>query len=305
MGLSRTAYRDYVFGHVDDRDRLVIQHRITKPAFVRNMQLALDDYGLAEKVLAGQPLKILDVGCSEGLFLHDVAELLDARGLRDRHNVSFYGIDRDESAILTATAYSLASKPPRPYFNFYVHDLNDSLETCQGLFVDGRKQFDLIILMTILEHLPNAQAHLAELYQYLAPGGVIYSRDLVLHAGEDGWISAHPASDPIAHALLGYLLAANKGIEVASEAEKWLQQLGGEQVQVFADKQLSGGNDQLGMDLLRNAVMAVRNAGPVLVAKGLLTHAQLDGIMEQMFRDIGPQSRGQLVFLDTLARKPI
>lgn len=303
MALSNTEYRDYVFGQVDDRDRLVIQHRISKPNFMALMERVLDDYGLAAKFKSGQRVKLLDAGCSEGLFLHDIAELLEKRGWLEQ--ADFYGIDKDEAAILTASAYSHASRPPRPYLNFYKHDLTRPLINCEGLFLDGRPDFDLIMLLAVLEHIPDAKSCLANIYNYIAPGGVIYVRDLVLHEGEDGWLSAHPASDPIGRALLNYILAINKGVDVSIESQNWLQELAAEQIETFADKQISGGNSQAGMDLLRNAVMAVRNAGPLLIARGFLTQVQFNAIMEQMFRDIGPNTHGQIVFMDTLARKPL
>ena len=77
--------REYIFAETDDRDRLLIQYQAYKPSFERVLAQVLDEYSLAQRLQAAldnsavpATVRILDVGCGEGLYLQKIAATLEA-----------------------------------------------------------------------------------------------------------------------------------------------------------------------------------------------------------------------------------
>jgi 2-polyprenyl-3-methyl-5-hydroxy-6-metoxy-1,4-benzoquinol methylase len=308
MNLTRTQYRDYVLAQSDDRQRQALSHRSTKPDFIRIIERVLNEYELAEQFQAAKTgrrsrLKILDVGCGEGLYLHDVAELLEEQDLHQA--ATFYGIDLDQVSIDTAIEYSKVSNPPRPYLNFYIHDLRQPLQNQPGLFVEGQHNFDLIYARQVLSFLPEAQQNLTRLYQALVPGGVIYTCDIAWHQGADGYLSPHPALTPFLESFSAIFNELNGGVEVALAQAGWLREGGATLVQALPDKMVHGGTSKAGTDALRTLLLGVRNASPRMVAQGKLSQPQIDRLLAQLYQELGPQCSGFLTFIHTLARKPL
>ena len=92
---------------------------------------------------SGQPLRVLDVGCFRGDFL---AVLPDG--------VEKFGIEPSQAAQRVAAARGIKV-------------IGDALESTT---VEGAK-FDVIVMMDVLEHLPNPFAALKKLSRWLTPGG--------------------------------------------------------------------------------------------------------------------------------------
>src|SRR5947209_3036698 len=131
MTMTKTEYREYVLGMVDDRQRQERLHRHQKAGFKGVIEQLLDEYELAGQLVAAKTgqrakLKILEVGCGEGLYLHDLAEVLEGRDLA--HSATLYGLDINQAMIETAIEYTRLSKPARPYLHFYTHDLSQPLK---------------------------------------------------------------------------------------------------------------------------------------------------------------------------------
>lgn len=308
--------KDYIFADASsDQERLVLQHQVNKPSFVRAMELVLDEYGLARrletvleynelKALPKKQVRILDLGCGEGLYLHTLAEILENRGLLAAAQLN--GIDINRAAIITAEEFSRIAKPPRPYLNFYIGDATRPLEECSALVEEQQSpQFDFIFAVFVLEHLQQARQHLERLYHSLAPGGVLYLRDFVPQEGEEGWVAFHPVMTRFIHSYVTYLLDLNEGVQVAIEQAGWLRQLGAEQVQAISDKMIATIETDLGRKQLRNDLLIIRNSGSMLVARGKLSQGELNTLLETLFRELGPHSRGQSTHMDTFARKPL
>lgn len=95
---------------------------------------------LSELVLARQPRDILEVGCGEGYVL---AALREA-GVR----CPMHGIDFSEQAIADAKKR--------------VPDATFAVEDARALAQAGR-QYDLVLMIEVLEHLPDAQYMLSVL----------------------------------------------------------------------------------------------------------------------------------------------
>lgn len=313
--LNQVEYKEYVFSKgQDERERLVTQFKCYRPSLVEQFNRVLDEYGLATRLQAANPkhkVKILDLGCGEGLALQTVAEILERRGLLQ--NADLYGIDADKTAIATAEKFKLQAKPPRPYLHFLVHDATVPLSKCLGLYfefstdelVDGEPKFDFIFSSLVFEHIPNARQCLEKIYeQSLKPGGVIFIRDTVLTEGEIGWVLAHQAMRPFVETGLNYMRIANDGVDVSQVTVDWLREFGASQVQAFSTILPIGGESEIGLNMLRNSYLFVRNVGPLLVNKNLVAQEMYDHAMKQLFDELGPHCVGQSGLTDTIAKKP-
>lgn len=298
--------RDYIFAEADDGVRLMLQHEVYKPSVHRIFERVLDEYKLAELLekakSSGERLRVLDFGCGEGLYLHDLAALLEARGLLEAAELN--GIDINPSAVTTAEQFSKLSKPPRPYLNFYLHDGTRPLEDCQGLRLAGEARFDFIFAIMVIEHMAEARRQVERLYEALKPSGVLYLRDIVLEEGPEGWIAPHPVWNVFRQAFWSSVPSVKEGLEVATEQAEWLREAGAQQVAALRDVIPLGGESDRGQKMLRNYILIIRNSGPRLVSRGLLTQAQYDEILNTLFRELTRQSVGQAGFVDTLACKP-
>lgn len=297
---------NYLLSGSYDGDRLQLEREIRLERFEQLMNRILDEYGLLERLqrakVAGQKAFILDVGCGEGLVLHDVAHLLEKSGVLEATILA--GLDINPASLSVADDYSKVSKPPRPYLHFYRYDATQPLEESDGLRALGATRFDFIYLLNTLEHLPNARSHLARYYNYLAPGGVIYLRDHVTHKGKDGWLPFHPAMELYPAFGFGYTASINPGVAVGLESADWLRELGAEKVAAQLDIVPVGGETKLGMLMLRNTLMIFPGFVPRLISMGRLTQAQHDANMQTILRETTPQHCGQISYVDTLARHP-
>lgn len=303
---SGSSMRDYIYASSSDGERLEIVHKIDRPHFLEVMCRILDDYGLGQRLenakASGNKLSILEIGCAEGLFLHDFAEILEERKLIDATDLN--GLDFNRKAIATADIYRKQSKPPRPYLNFYLHDVTEPLEDNLLLRADHKLKFDFIYAMATLEFISNADLHLCRFYDMLNPGGVIYMRSVVLLPGEIGWKPIHPALEPFSKALTGSLLRLNNEIDVATSTAKWLEECGATNVKAWPDIIPTGGQTQIGWLALRNLIMMYRNSAPYLISSGDITQAEYDAIMTTIYREVGPHLQGQIASIDTIACKP-
>src|SRR5262245_9547811 len=124
MNNKSAAYRDYDFAQVEDGKRTCMEHQLYQASYCQVMEHLRHHYVLAALLKTAQTstnkVRNLDFGCGEGLYLHDVAALLEERGLLQP--AELYGIDLNEVSIATAEAFSRVSTPPRPYLNFYLHN---------------------------------------------------------------------------------------------------------------------------------------------------------------------------------------
>ena len=204
--MPKNPYRDYLYTKIDNRERQVIAHQVYADNANQMFQKVLDEYGLASQLTAqlaaaktglsenSEPkpgkLKILDAGCGLGLYLQDVAVLIESRGMAEA--ASLYGVDSDEVMIGVATELANTAKDARHHLNFFVHDLTRPLEDCPGLFLDKDYQFDYIFSLAVFEYIADARSHIERLYQALKPGGVIHLRGLLFRRGPDAWLD--PAS---------------------------------------------------------------------------------------------------------------
>ena len=102
----------------------------------------LSPYLRRQRLRAARPYlqgRVLDVGCGVGLL----APMCDRN--------SYYGMDQDPESIEEA-------RRRRPGYRF-------------GTSLPDRERFDRIIMLALIEHVPQPDQFLSDMHQYLAPGG--------------------------------------------------------------------------------------------------------------------------------------
>jgi 2-polyprenyl-3-methyl-5-hydroxy-6-metoxy-1,4-benzoquinol methylase len=105
-----------------------------------------------EQIPDFEHLKILEVGCGEAGFLDVVTDL----------GIDAVGLELEESRAEIA-------RKKNPRLNIQVGDITDENIT-QSL----GKNYDLIIMRDVIEHIPDRQASFTNLHQLLAENGHIY-----------------------------------------------------------------------------------------------------------------------------------
>jgi SAM-dependent methyltransferase len=117
----------------------------------------------------GHKGKLLDVGCSDGNFL------AWAKGI----GYQVYGLDVDKVALRHARKVT-----PN------VWDMN--LDDFTGYAAEHQLQFDTITLFEILEHQPDPQKVLEQVFQLLRPGGwiagTVPNRERLVKTGRHRWL---------------------------------------------------------------------------------------------------------------------
>lgn len=318
MNDTAIEFKNYIFdSSYDEAARLQFQYKMFQPHFIEMAKRILGEFGLAEYISANpEGIRIIDVGCSEGLYLHDLATLIENTGLKGK--TSLYGIDINPGSIATAEAYS--QQVGRSYLQFYTHDLTQPFEKSHGLLLDlehperavksGEKlEYGLIYSNLVLMHVANARFHIERLYELLKPGGVLYLRDIVVTEGKaDGWTNGSTYTQNIqvlGNIVMKLLSSPNPTEDVALKSEEWLRAAGAEILLAQPDLYPVGGNTPVGRGLLRDFVMVCRNVGPMLVARNVISQQLLDDTMNDMFVSFTPQADGQFAFRDTVVRKPL
>jgi SAM-dependent methyltransferase len=298
----------YVFMGGDERDRLILQHDAFKPFFLEAIERLFSDYGLEQRLQQAttqtHKFQILDVGCGEGLFVQDVAEVLEKRHLLE--GVTLIGIDQDVMAITLANDFKTLydTEHPRPYLQFFTHDATVPLEDNPVLVEANLLQFDLIYATLTFEHIRSARSQIERLYRRnLKPGGLLFLRDAVIKEGEGGWVAPTPAMCGTTQSFVYYIASWNDGLEVASLCAEWLRELGASQVQTsMVRAEASTGSDQ-SLKILQNWLLAIQNSLPSIVKAGRMSQADADALLPTILEQLSAESLGFWTMLDTFALK--
>jgi hypothetical protein len=312
---TNQQFRESLIRDANHSERLAITFEGQKVTFLEAIKRVLDDYGLAQKLeLAkqqGHKLRILQVNCTEGLYLHELARLLEERNLLE--GADLYGITEDLAQITTADVHSKMAKPPRPYLNFYQHNLHDPLTEClglhEGLRASGSVQFDLVFgANQSLELSKGAKAILSQLYlEGVKPGGLIYFSEFLFEEDSNNrLISPHPAIDTLSRiGIVAVLKSYNPGVDVAIAMTEWLRELGAEQVADFKTVLEIGGQTVAGRAFMRSILLLLKTTGPEFVKAGLINQTQYDEFMRVIYQELTPQHVGQMICNTAIARKPL
>ena len=150
---------DYDNVHDVEGNRLRVQMNIT-----RNF-----DMPVLHEILDGKKdLKVLDIGCNEGDNSMDRLAGFDI--------ACYIGVDRSAVAINNAK-----SKYKDDQTHFYKLDVSepDVAVDLTGILQRNRiERVDVIMVSMVLLHLENPKKLLRTLYPFLAPGGVIFVKDI-------------------------------------------------------------------------------------------------------------------------------
>ncbi|WP_415900115.1 class I SAM-dependent methyltransferase [Neptuniibacter sp. QD48_11] len=101
-------------------------------------------------------IKILEVGCNSGVFLHELYEILDSESLQER--VELVGIDIDKEAI---------SKPISDKVKLHHSSAEDFTKL-------NSNTFDLVLHFELIEHLQNPFLFMKSIASLLSEGGKTY-----------------------------------------------------------------------------------------------------------------------------------
>jgi hypothetical protein len=309
---TNQQFRESLISNASQSERIALSFNGHRTIFYETIRRILDEYGLAQKLAVakqqGQKLRILQVNCGEGLYLHELARILEERDLLE--GAELYGITEDPTQISTADIYSKVVKPPRPYLNFYQHSLHqpltESLGLHEGLKASGSVQFDLLFgANETLSFLKEAKIILTQLYlANVKAGGLICFTEFIFKEGSEGCIAPHPALVELTRIGSSIVQSYNPGVEVALEMTAWLRELGAEQATESKTKVETGGQTERGKIFLRSMVLAHKILGPAYVNAGLIKQAHYDELMRVLYQELTLQHVGQITFNIVIARKP-
>jgi ubiquinone/menaquinone biosynthesis C-methylase UbiE len=167
--LTRTLEPEVMESPEEAREYDAMDHSAVNEAFIDDFLAAVREHGLAPRLSDGvHPLKVLDAGTGTALipivlgrrpvFSHTTAVDLSEEMLKvARQNV-------DGSGLQFRIALRQAD--------------------CKALPFDAAS-FDAVISNSIVHHLPEPAAALAEMARVLRPSGLLFVRDLLRPASED------------------------------------------------------------------------------------------------------------------------
>jgi hypothetical protein len=315
--ITPQQYREDLFNNAEHSERIFLAYKAVQPIFAEAINRILDGYNLAtrlqEAIQKGHKLRVLELNCAEGLFLHELARILEERSLLA--GVELFGISGEVSQINTAEGYSRLSTPPRPYLNFYLHDIHQPLEDCLGLHEDLKASapatFDLIFGANgTLETTKDAKEIVERLYRdnLKADGFMLFNELILAESGPDGWEAPHPAIGELLRVGLIPLASYNPGVgEVALAVKEWLVSLGivePADLQQYKVKMPHGGYSEQGRNLLRSTILLLGITGPQFVSIGLLSQARFEELWATIRREIAPQHEGYTHYVITIGHKP-
>lgn len=312
-------FGESLFRNATNSERQQIGFEMYQSVFQQEIRQILEQYELAERLIkagqTGKKLRILQLNCGEGLYLHELARMLEKANLL--HAVELYGISEDPDQISTAEEYSKISRPPRPYLNFYLHNFRHPLQRCAGLREGagrtGVASFDFIfsaVPILIISH--NAQTVLKELYlNGLKPGGLLcfiessITENAATPSGVADWVLPHPAMAPVLQAFIKGIRSYNPGVAVESAVVEWLEALGATQILHYMVSIPLGGSTKQGRAALRNAIELFRISNPVLLKTGLISQAEYAEFERTIRTELTIKAEGSHPYLITMAKKPV
>ena len=231
-------------------------------------------------------LRVLDFGCGPGTLSVGLARAVEPGEL--------HGIDMEASQIELASA--AAQGGGHANATFHVGDVTDLP------FDDD--SFDVAHCHTVLMHVPETQATLAEVMRVLRPGGIIASREMMVSSS-----FLHPRDEDTdaAWTTFARLLAGNGGHpEMGLELKAKLSEAG------FADIRTSASFDFFGTaeDVaffhgFINDWFYSPNVTAAIVKFGLATQQDLDRWQARMDEwKADPGAVGAIAFGEAIASKP-
>ncbi len=269
-----------------DRERLYIQYELFRADFNVWFDRALQLGGLALDATSAT-WRVLDVGCGEGLFAHEIHTRYP--------QAEIVGFDRDPQAVATATKAFGRKGNPR----FYVHDARDPLPLEFEEGVLGAGAFDVVFAHVVLMHLRDPAGTLAQLHRALKPGGVIYLRDCPT--------DPLPLPQPGLASLYATAMDALRRTAVANFARQhpvYLKAAGFTALASGSTPYAIGGPTPDGQRMLKNIVSGLQAARAGLVDYlHLIDGDEFDSQLQRCLTESTDAMVGTLEEVNTIARK--
>lgn len=277
------THSNYFFErNLDDRQRLAQQFVLLREDFNLWFDQALR-LGRLSADLRGPDWSVLDAGCGEGQYAHEI--------VRRYPHARLTGFDADPAAAAAAASAAPAGTRTR----FVVHDARQPLPA--DVVPEGG--FQAAVAWMVLLYLPDKLAALAHLAAALAPGGVLMLGnvpDEPLH-----W------DHPDARAILDTSRAALErlgmtGMEHA--LEPLLQQAGFTDITTAVLRYPLGGATSYGHRWHAYALSSFAAGRLLLSHVDLMDPAEYDQHVQALVNAPILDQSGELRFLVTLARRP-
>ena len=267
---------------VDERRRLEYQFELLREDFDLWFDAALRLAGLRLDP-AGATWSVLDAGCGEGLFTHEIAH----RYPRAR----VVGFDVDARAV--AVAGQRCARQPNVALS--VHDVRQPILGS----VPAAHGFDLAVLWLVLPYLPDRRTVLANLAATLRPGGVL----LLGNVPDEAQRLDHPAAADLMAA--GRQLVERMGLGGLQDSlTPLLAEAGFEAVTTHELRYPMGGATRSGQRWYAYMLTGMSAAKPVVVDTfGLMDAAEYDRRIDQLAAESVLDIAGDVRFLVTLARR--
>jgi 2-polyprenyl-3-methyl-5-hydroxy-6-metoxy-1,4-benzoquinol methylase len=226
---------------------------------------------------------VLDVGCGEGLFTHEIA--------RRYPRARVVGVDVDADAVAVASARGAADRNVR----FLVHDIRQPLVDIAG----PAGGFDAVVMWLVLPYLADRRAALANLAAALRPGGVL----LLGNVPDETMRLTHPAATGLLAAARQ--LVARLGLGGLEDTlEPLLREAGFDDVSTEPLRYPVGGATRYGQRWHSYLLMNMSTAKhPIVHVFGLMDEAEYDRRFERLAAESVLRLSGEIRFLVTLARR--
>lgn len=307
---SLQKYREYFYSTGSAGEISSLFFKGLKRSYTEDLETILTEYKLAERLTEakeqGRKLRILHLECGEGLQLHCLAEVLEKRGLLEA--AELFGVASSKEVISTAEEFSKISNPPRPYLQFYWHDLQTPLaETPVLQDATRRVRFDFIFGGVLATHSTNIERIYSQIFaDNLNSGGLIYFAAFITQEENPLKIQdPHPALAPATKATLKIFGNNNPGVEVSNKLAEWLSEWGAKHIKVVQHRLDTGGTSEEGKAMLRLAVINIVKFGQQFIKMGLITQAQYDELIRVVYNELTPQMSGYNTIIVTLGAKPL
>jgi hypothetical protein len=237
------------------------------------------------------------MGCGEGLYLNTIEDLVRELGFIEV--VQLIGVDKDVRAVEFANDMAA----DKPYLEFVIHELTEPLASSANPVLS--EPFDFIYEVATGPYIPNFKAFLKTIFEInLKPGGAIYLRDFTTNEQDTEWINFNPKLTPFFRAFMEVITKPNEGADVGREAQTYLAELGtAENIQTSVNIVPIDGKSELGMNMLRNTVLLVRNTGPMLVRMGKISQEDFERTWEITLNEIDEDIAIATRLVNTIVRK--
>lgn len=308
--LSLQKYREYFYSTGSAAEISSLFFKGLKRSYMEDLETVLTEYKLADRLAEaktqGRKLRLLHLECGEGLYLHCLAEMLEERGLLDA--AELFGIAGSKEIVSTAEEFSKISNPPRPYLQFYWHDLQTPLAETP-IMQDAKRQvrFDFIFGGVLATHSANIERIYSQIFaENLNPGGVVYFAAFITQEENPlNTVDPHPALTPATKATFRIFGNNNPGVEVSQKLAEWLTQWGANHIKTVQHRLATGGTSEEGKSMLRIAIINIVKFGQNFIKMGLITQAEYDELIRAVYHELTPQMSGYNTIIVTLGAKPL